>query len=307
MPGSPDQLVSIIMCTYNGSKFVVQQMESLCNQTYSALEIIISDDCSSDGTFNILQQYAEKDSRIQLFRNERNVGYIGNFSNACKYASGFFIAISDQDDVWHAEKISLMMKSWIPGAPLMYCNSVRFTDEVPWEATANKKYRRFKGTDSRKLAIFNTISGHASMYTKSFIESILPFPGKLSYDWYAGVVAACNGGVGYVDKILVFQRVHGSNVTVGGMYDHNVKESRPQFKQLVLNHLQQFAVVPGMPDNQKRFYVKLLRLWSEAISKKFSWPLFFFIMQNRKIIYNYKQRKFGLISHIKHTFRLVGN
>ena len=258
-----DQLVSIIMCTYNGRAYVEEQLKSLCSQTYPAIEIIIADDCSSDGTIEILQKFAAGDTRIQLIRNEKNMGYTGNFSNACKYARGSFIAISDQDDVWRIEKIETMMKSWLPGVQLMYCNSIRFEGEVPWDGMPNKKYRRFEGTDSRKLAIFNTISGHASMYTKEFIQSILPFPEGVSYDWYAGVVAACNGGVGYVDKILVFQRVHGSNVTVGGMYDHNVKESRPQFKQMILRHLQKFAAVPNMPEKHKRFYARLLSLWSE--------------------------------------------
>jgi glycosyltransferase involved in cell wall biosynthesis len=298
-----DKLVSVVMCTYNGSKYVRQQLDSICNQSYRNLEIIICDDCSVDDTFSVLEEYSMSDNRIKLYLNESNKGYVKNFSDACLYAAGSHIAISDQDDLWHLDKIKIMMQQWPAELPLVYCNSVRFTDVVPVNAQSNKKYRRFEGTDSRKLSIFNTISGHAMMVTKEFLNQALPFPQKLSYDWYSGVLAANFGGVGYIDEILVYQRVHGSNITVGGMY-HNQRKFKHQFNQLVLDHIEEFARIK-MPQEHHAFYQKLLALWASAIHKKFSKDLFLFLVKNRKVIFNYKRRKFGLISHIKHSYRLA--
>src|SRR6187402_1340706 len=102
-------LVSVVLCTYNGISFIDDQLNSILNQTFKNLEIIIADDCSSDGTFEKLQSYKEKDSRIKLYRNETNLGYNMNFSKACAFSTGAYIAIADQDDVWETGKIENML------------------------------------------------------------------------------------------------------------------------------------------------------------------------------------------------------
>ena len=108
----PPPLVSIVMGTYNGSEFLREQMTTLLAQTYPSIEFVIIDDCSTDETYQVLQDYAASDSRIRLLRNTTNLGYNRNFEQAVKAANGDFIAIADQDDIWEVEKISEMMKSW---------------------------------------------------------------------------------------------------------------------------------------------------------------------------------------------------
>lgn len=296
-------LVSIVMCTYNGSYYIQEQIESLRNQTYPCIEIIIFDDCSTDDTYKLLEQFSSTDRRIRCYSNESNLGYTGNFSKACTYAIGEYIAISDQDDVWHPDKIKRLMEHWKPGVSLMYCNSVRFENEVPWNTSDNSLIRRFEGNDSRKLAIFNTISGHALIAKKTFIESQLPFPKKLMYDWWLGVVASCNGGVGYLPDILVFQRVHDNNASI----IKNAKGKKKFFHEMVNDHLVAFASIPNMPAAHILFFKKLSILWSEALLKKFSPALFSFLMRHRIIIFWYKKRKIGMISQIKHSYILATN
>ncbi len=103
----PQPLVSIAMTTYNGEKYLSAQLDSILNQTYKNLEIIICDDCSTDDTRQILTNYSKKDSRIKLFFNDKNLGYSKNFQKAISLCTGNFISLSDQDDIWIPEKISL--------------------------------------------------------------------------------------------------------------------------------------------------------------------------------------------------------
>ena len=124
------ELVSVVMSTYNGSSYVAEQIESILNQTYSSLEIILADDASTDNTFEILKSYAEKDRRIITCQRKENAGYNINFSEACAKATGTYIAISDQDDVWELDKIEKQLKkiNEDPNNILVHCISARFEE-----------------------------------------------------------------------------------------------------------------------------------------------------------------------------------
>ena len=93
-------LVSIAICTYNGERFLKKQIDSLLNQGYSNIEIIAVDDRSTDRTWDMLQEYAQKDKRVQTYQNEKNLGYARNFEKAITLCKGDFIALADQDDIW---------------------------------------------------------------------------------------------------------------------------------------------------------------------------------------------------------------
>ena len=74
--------ISVVMCTFNGAKYLAEQLDSILAQSYSNIEIIVVDDCSTDNTFEILKNYQPKDSRIQVFQNSKNLGFVQNFSKA---------------------------------------------------------------------------------------------------------------------------------------------------------------------------------------------------------------------------------
>lgn len=104
--------VSVVMCTYNGEKYLREQMDSILAQTYPIHEIIVCDDCSTDGTMNILQEYATKFPFIKVHRNTRNKGCNQNFHDIFYQVSKKvdYIAISDQDDIWFPEKIGKLVQ-----------------------------------------------------------------------------------------------------------------------------------------------------------------------------------------------------
>ena len=102
--------MSIVLCTYNGEKYVREQIDSLLAQSYPIHEIIIQDDGSTDHTWEILQAYASKHAVICTFKNEGTHGVNANFLSALHRATGDYIAISDQDDIWERDKIETQMR-----------------------------------------------------------------------------------------------------------------------------------------------------------------------------------------------------
>ena len=81
-------MISIALASYNGSKYIREQIDSILAQTYQDFELIVCDDCSTDDTWQVLQEYAEKDNRIKIFENETNIGFKKNFEKAISLCKG---------------------------------------------------------------------------------------------------------------------------------------------------------------------------------------------------------------------------
>src|ERR1700712_5400324 len=103
-------LISIVLCTYNGEDFLKEQLQSLLNQSWTNLEIIVSDDHSTDKTIDILNEYNNHPS-FRLFMQKENLGPIKNVEFALRQATGPYIAFCDQDDIWKPGKIEQLYKS----------------------------------------------------------------------------------------------------------------------------------------------------------------------------------------------------
>ena len=103
-------MISIALTTYNGEKFLKEQLDSILNQTYSDYELVVCDDCSTDSTRQILKEYEKKDKRINVFLNNNNLGFKNNFEKAISLCTGEYIALSDQDDIWDEKKLEILLK-----------------------------------------------------------------------------------------------------------------------------------------------------------------------------------------------------
>ena len=109
-----NHLISVVLATYNGEKYIEEQINSILQQTYSPLEVIIVDDASTDNTVSILRQFETSHSCIKVFTSEVNAGYIKNFEKGMLLARGEYIALSDQDDIWEEEKLCRLMEEILP-------------------------------------------------------------------------------------------------------------------------------------------------------------------------------------------------
>jgi glycosyltransferase involved in cell wall biosynthesis len=292
--------ISVVVCTYNGAKYIEEQLASITGQTYAVTEIIVVDDASSDDTFEVVARAAARDTRISLYKNESNIGFTANFEKAMKMATNDFIAIADQDDIWHVHKIEKMMAAFKPDAAAIYCDSVRFTKTVPIDAVANKKNRRIEGTEVRKLAMYNTVSGHALIIRKSLLVYALPIPSAIYYDWWLALQAVASGGLQFLDEILVYQRAHDNNVTIAK--DTSENELRNNYRTMLGKHLNAFKQIDNMSKADKAFFVIFENHWSEMLQKGSSIKLFWFIIKHRANLFYYKKRKFPLVSALKHAF-----
>ena len=241
--------ISVVLCTYNGAKYIEAQLTSILAQTYAVAEIIVVDDVSSDDTMAVVERAAARDSRISLSQNTFNIGFTSNFESALQMAKHDYIAISDQDDIWQEQKIEKMMAAIAPEAAAIYCDSVRFTKEIPVNPTKNKSSRHVAGTNVRKLAMYNTVSGHALIIRKSLLEKALPIPSAVYYDWWLALQAVTNGGLQYLDEILVYQRAHDNNVTI--TKNTSSKELRNSYRMMLRTYLQAFVQIDSLSEKDK--------------------------------------------------------
>ena len=106
-----EEKVDVLLATYNGEKYLKEQIDSILNQTYQNINLIISDDNSNDSTRKILEEYKKIDNRIKIYLQDKNLGYIKNFEFLLTKVESNYYMLSDQDDVWLPEKIEKSMKT----------------------------------------------------------------------------------------------------------------------------------------------------------------------------------------------------
>lgn len=205
------------MATYNGEKFIREQLSSILIQLDIFDEIIISDDSSTDETLNIINSFQDK--RIRLFENQRFQSAVLNFENALKHASGRYIFLSDQDDVWKPEKLKSMIKE------LQYVDLVvsdcDFIDENG-KIIGDSYFRLYKsGQGVLKNFVKNTYLGNCIAFNRKVLERILPFPSQLIktskfllyHDVWIGLLANLCFTVKFIPAILSSYRRHGNNAS----------------------------------------------------------------------------------------------
>ncbi len=286
-------LISVVLCTYNGQSFLKEQLESVCHQTYTNLEIIIVDDHSTDETGALLKLFAAGDNRINLYFNEQNLGYNQNFSRACGLATGEYIAIADQDDIWELAKLEKMLSALgnNPGAILAYCSSVMFSEKE----NRRKKFTPYIFSTIRPFFLRNFIPGHCMLFRTRLLMLARPFPPGIYYDWWLAVVAGCNGGFASVPEVLVWHRRHGENVTEAAHVPSPCHE--------IMSALPVMLQAPGMKRSDKVFGETLFGYCSSAVNKGKRLSYFLFLLRHAGSLFHYKKQVFPWPSYFRKALR----
>lgn len=234
--------IDILMATYNGEKYVAEQIDSILAQTYTNFNLIISDDGSTDSTREILEEYEKRDERIQVYYQEKNLGYIKNFEFLLRKVTSDIYMLSDQDDIWLKEKIEkTYQKLQSEKADLVYTDlkvvNQNLEEINPSFMRMMKFYQKaIKYTDYRSVYLYNTVTGCTIMSKKKFINNIVPIPNQSKYvihDLWIALVVGLSGKVVYMDEADILYRQHGNN-QVGAKKTSNKMKTLEEIRELFI-------------------------------------------------------------------------
>jgi glycosyltransferase involved in cell wall biosynthesis len=215
--------ISILLATYNGTKYLPELLTSLEAQTYRPLEVVCCDDVSSDGTVALLESFASRSCiPFKIFVNKENKGYTRNFLEGFHLCSGDYVALCDQDDVWKREKLEVMASRINSDlTPSMVFSNCELVDSElnPLNKTAidfskitrDEKEKITRGELLEILIDHPLIPGMCMMLHRERTIGNLPNHPSLMHDYALSAGFSIGGDYSYVDQSLVYYRQHSGN------------------------------------------------------------------------------------------------
>jgi glycosyltransferase involved in cell wall biosynthesis len=207
-------MISVCMASYNGEKYIKQQIDSILCQLDLCDELIISDDGSTDKTIEVIQDYT--DSRIRLIKNNGIHGFAYNFENALAHAKGDYIFLSDQDDVWLPNKVKTIL-------PFLKSDNLIVTDAYITDENLEiqrklSQYREYRKGYFRNL--YKSIyMGCTNAMTRRIRDYCLPFPKRIfmQHDNWIGLICELKFNIIYIREPLILYRRHKNNTSGVGL------------------------------------------------------------------------------------------
>lgn len=293
-------MITIVLATYNGERFLREQLESLCRQTLKAQEVIVQDDCSTDSTLEIIRSFQGR-LPMKLFVNHCNIGYLRNFESATSKASGDYIALCDQDDVWSDDKLFRLV-SEIKDSDLIFCNSnlIGEDGEKKGRTLSDKLKNNFKAANSPLSFVYdNCISAHAMLFKKTLLKHIFPFPETLYFDAWIAANAACNNGIKYLGECLVDYRQHNANTLSSSTKKknnlfqtiHHRYSSKKREHDIWAQNASDLSLIEGLPSSVKEILKDIVLCHSRFEKKIFDFYFLKLLMQNKSELFFFTRRK----------------
>lgn len=303
-------MVSVVMATYNGEKFLQQQLESIANQVHVPDEVIISDDGSSDHTVEIAESFIMEHSleHWKVIRNDGEHGFYNNFFNALKRVTGDIIYLADQDDVWDLKKISVFDKIYQNEKDVMMIQSnIQFIDDFDKIIEVNELYhnRQLKNP-IEELSLEDMCRFAGSGYTMSFRKLVLDevFDGGFDkqeavfefHDVLLGLVAIAKGKCLLTRDVIDKHRLHANNVTQAKGKNYLSERTKKRQCEILQKRVDIFdELIPCCVTDEKRLYFRQCSFFAQQrlnFIMKFSFHKIKYLFKKRSL---YANRK-GLIS-----------
>lgn len=238
-------MISVVMTTYNGQKFIREQIESILCQSMHVDEIVICDDCSTDNTVEILKEYP-----VRLFVNKTNLGFKRNFKQAMEFCKGDYIFLCDQDDIWEKDKVEKLIEVMNTHSDMHVCASA-FTviDENGSFDSGRKKRTLFPNVKKDDVLLkipfdsmisINYFQGASILMDRWIMERALDcFDERIEHDWLICMLAASYNSLYFYNVALFRYRLHQNN-QIGISY-----EGEGQIEHIVKSNNELIRVMPA--------------------------------------------------------------
>ena len=220
---------SVVVTLYNGARFIQEQLDTLRNQSYPDIEVVIADDISKDQSVAIVKNYIEKyglQKNWSIIVNEKNKGYSRNFLETCRLTTGDVIFFCDQDDRWNEDKIEIMMRTLEchPEINLLCCNITPFTEEGGARQLEQKFLDEMKNDNSVEVFGINSDTFHCKRsgctmcIRRSYYDKIMPYwTNSWAHDEFVWKMSCLDNSCAIVHNFATNRRMHLNNAT-------NIKE-----------------------------------------------------------------------------------
>ena len=211
--------ISIAMCTYNGSKFLAEQLSSIREQTKLPHELVICDDASTDATPRMVDAFAlDAPFPVRFFRNQATLGSTRNFEKAINLCSGQAIALCDQDDIWLPNKLE-RLASVLESEPQVggVCSNAFLMDESSesfpeslWERRnfTPRMQAAFHRNSALQLLQYNAATGATFVFRSEFVKQVTPIPPEWVHDAWIALLVATQSRVQLLPEKLISYRLH---------------------------------------------------------------------------------------------------
>ena len=222
--------ISVVMATYNGARYIVEQLDSIRTQSRPVDEVVIRDDRSSDGTVAIVEKYIERYGLAgwSIAVNERNLGYADNFHTAMAHATGDLVVFCDQDDVWLPDRIERMEACFAhdPRIKALYSEFGLFYESDDVARVSSPVVRAMTFDDTVEQAPFTSpnlfirTEGCTMAVRADFLREIEPywFDG-FAHDEFVWKMALAADGLFCLHRATLRRRIHGGNVSTSKLHD----------------------------------------------------------------------------------------
>jgi glycosyltransferase involved in cell wall biosynthesis len=261
----------------------------LLQQTWTNLEIIVSDDGSSDRTREILAAY-ESDPRFHITYQSRNLGAIGNFEFTARQAKGDYVAFCDQDDIWLPEKIEKLYKA-IGDRWLVYSDSILVDEDgLSLQKNLSQLRNMYTGADTRGFVFSNVVWGHTMLVNRELLPYVLPIPAGVPHDIWFAMKATIYTGIQFVNEPLTLYRQHAETVTTTLAQKAVARKQEQRYRDFETKLNWIGLMRDAEHGNRKSFYAKLYELFSLKANGRFVWPLFRFLLTYQEDLFRFTKK-----------------
>lgn len=291
-------MISIALATYNGSKFLREQLDSILAQSMDHFEVVACDDCSTDETLQILEEYASKDSRFKVFSNKNNLGFKKNFEHILSLCNGEFIAFCDQDDIWEPNHLEILYNN-IGNNDCIGANSLIIDGNgIPQGKTLLEYWPiHVMPKDAEQLfqheLYSNVIQGTASLIRSSLVKQALPIPDSIKYhDYWFALIAGLNGKCKYIKDVVLKYRRHSSNASGYQVFSvtnaikdlYRFSKDRKGFYNDSINLLQNLLNQTHLSTERQRQITEVLDFYTNLSENKNRLSILLFYIKNYETI-----------------------